>query len=498
MEDSKKVKAQPQVPTPKANRVIELTPEMETRTATGAKIIELTQVLNGPSVHPAVSPQTVPGGAADAAAAPEVLKPAQPASADIDADIDAAFDGLQAQDADRKASSLLSGDAAMELRPGAETRARTDSTTEPELELSIENLPDDVPLQLLEEEPAAEKAAASGPSAPAADHSGASADDTLDLTDIVLPIDLISAAGPAEPSPDEKKTLADATGAAIPALKEEELIELNDIVDPAELKAVEDEEVIELTDIVLPDEWDAAGYQEQEEVIELTDIVDPAELAAAEDEEVIELTDIAAPDELEATSSALARREPEDEPVIELTDRVDGAAKISAAPPADSPQDGDNAVPTAPPIFSADPEEDRGAGAQQTRPEDEILPAGADEPAKPHTLAYEDEVLRLDDVLNRVRRSQSKLVRDIKEELTKDAADRARDSGPAGGVEGNEEKTPAAATVMPTEKDIEKAIEKILQTKYAQTIESLIAKVVEKVVTREMESIKRSLMEGEE
>jgi hypothetical protein len=45
---------------------------------------------------------------------------------------------------------------------------------------------------------------------------------------------------------------------------------------------------------------------------------------------------------------------------------------------------------------------------------------------------------------------------------------------------------------------LEKAVEKILRTKYAETIEALIAKAVEKVVTRELESIKRSLMDGEE
>jgi len=48
-----------------------------------------------------------------------------------------------------------------------------------------------------------------------------------------------------------------------------------------------------------------------------------------------------------------------------------------------------------------------------------------------------------------------------------------------------------------TDKELEDVIEKIIRTKYAETIERHIASVVEKVVTREMENLKRSLMEDQ-
>jgi hypothetical protein len=49
----------------------------------------------------------------------------------------------------------------------------------------------------------------------------------------------------------------------------------------------------------------------------------------------------------------------------------------------------------------------------------------------------------------------------------------------------------------PTEEEIEALIEKVIRTKYGQTIEQMIATVVEKVVTREMDNIKRNLMEDQ-
>ena len=49
-----------------------------------------------------------------------------------------------------------------------------------------------------------------------------------------------------------------------------------------------------------------------------------------------------------------------------------------------------------------------------------------------------------------------------------------------------------------SDEEIEKAIERIIRTKYAQSIEQLIASAVEKVVTREINSIKRSLLEDDD
>ena len=48
-----------------------------------------------------------------------------------------------------------------------------------------------------------------------------------------------------------------------------------------------------------------------------------------------------------------------------------------------------------------------------------------------------------------------------------------------------------------TDQEIEAAVERILKTKYAETIERLIANAVEKAVNREIEILKRSMLDDD-
>ena len=49
-----------------------------------------------------------------------------------------------------------------------------------------------------------------------------------------------------------------------------------------------------------------------------------------------------------------------------------------------------------------------------------------------------------------------------------------------------------------TDQEVEAAVERILKTKYAETIERLIANAVEKAVSREIENLKRTMLDDDE
>ncbi|KJS30043.1 MAG: hypothetical protein VR64_17820 [Desulfatitalea sp. BRH_c12] len=164
------------------------------------------------------------------------------------------------------------------------------------------------------------------------------------------------------------------------------------------------------------------------------DTITLTQIVTDDDEEIIMLTDIVDPALINCRDKALAQDTGED--AIELTD-----------------------------ILELQPHED----------------------APRKELQDSEQLIRLDDVLSQVRPKASAIAReiipDINEEFTAEPFTIYAEDGQA------------PATL---DSELEKAVEKILRTKYAETIEALIAKAVEKVVTRELESIKRSLMDGEE
>lgn len=272
----------------------------------------------------------------------------------------------------------------------------------------------------------------------------------IDLTHVLHappPSPQQEAAPPSQPEPREE-TDAPLAGPAA----EDEAVAGADGEATDEPADHEQDAVIELTDIVDPTELEAASDFPDDEVIELTDIVDPAELAAsmqeqAEDEDaVIELTDIVDPADLAAASDF-----PDDE-VIELTDIVD-PEEIEAT------------------LLAVD--------------------------------AQEDRVIRLDRVLDHVRRHEERIEEEITSGIAEEPANESltpdtKEAGTAIGIEWDNVMASRGPSPDVTEKDLERVIEQVIRTKYAHTIEKTIAAVVEKIVTRDMESIKRSLLSDEE
>ncbi|MFZ1984946.1 MAG: hypothetical protein WAU91_11075, partial [Desulfatitalea sp.] len=526
---------QPKGSPPQGGRIIELTPELEVISSTRGKIIDLTHVLQtsgAPAatvVAPLAVPQTPPAPRSKIS-----LSTKSGRHGSIEADVDAAFDFIQSKAAEIRGPRVEIEPTDLDIKVSVPAPigdwdldlSEDDLTTQAAKHLAERDLPQEEPeLELafdLEEKPATPAPTPAHENAPevlpvpeakAPTLEDLKADDTLDLTDIVKPIDLMPMADepatqPQPPADEISQAQAPAaimeTAEAAPALaaaptlahpaaadEEEDLIELTDIVDPAELATTEEEEdVIELTDIVSPEELAAAGHT-------------PPAAIEDEEEEIIELTDIVSPEELAAAGYTLpGGTEDEGEEVIELTDRVQPQLPLEDAAALAEDQEEIAVVP--PPEHatsqtSAADDKDITELTQQVFAEREPQPEPVAEEMKPAG----EQVIRLDSVLNHVRKNQSRIAEDITMGLEEELANEPlgsdeKDGGISIGMALNDVKETLGHTTPLTETEIEKAIEKVIRKKYSQAIERLLAAAVEKVVTREMESIKRSLMEDQE
>lgn len=519
MEDSKTVKTQPKGSPPQGGRIIELTPELEIVSPTRGKIIDLTHVLqtSGAPAAPIFAPPA-PAAPQSSPAAPQTPPAARSKISlstraghhgRIEADVDAAFDFIQSKaaeirgprveikptDLDTKVSvpapigdwDLTLSDDDLTVQTARHLAKRELPEEEPELELAFD----------LEEKPAPAARAPERehaleampvPEAKASTLEDLKADDTLDLTDIVKPIELMTVVEePARqpradetrpaPAPLMETAKAEPLHARPAVADEEDFIELTDIADPAELAGTEEEDVIELTSIVSPEELAAAGY------------TSPADMED-EEEEIIELTDIASPEELAAAGYTLpGATEDKDEDVIELTDRVEDKEDIAVVP---RPEPAASRT-------STNVDDDIAELTRQVFVERKPQPEPAAEAVQPAG----EQVIRLDSVLKHVRENQSRIAEDITMGLEEELANEPlggdeRDSGIAIGMALDDVKEALDRSTPLTDAEIEKTIEKVIRNKYSQVIERLLAAAVEKVVTREMESIRRSLMEDQE
>lgn len=359
---------------------------------------------------------------------------------------------------------------------------------------------------------------------------------------------------PADPiEPIQTATPADADDG-------EPIIELTDIAQPVELALImaddgaeeedaEQESIIDLTDIVSPEELASItgdnAADDDEAIIELTDIVPPEELAqmAQDDpgdgEPIIELVDVdmtrdpgmvSQPSFVLSDSAAqelaLGKGQPGDwiengmddgsmsEPPEELAP-ADTAPELPMGE--DQPGDGlENDTEITPVLeTAADSIADDvlpGLDLDQGQPGDWIENGSNGEPvtapsARDNAATDDDgqeQVIRLDTVLNQMRmheqRISEKISLGIETELTRQSRPQEDQTDADGPPLEVAQDGVAADRTSPavTGKDLEKAIEEVIRTRYAQTIEQMIATVVEKVVTREMESIRQSLLNDDE
>jgi hypothetical protein len=470
MEDREKSKAI------KADDIIDLTADMELTDESEAEIIDLTDIVDGPDeIAPPVTPAIE--------TPPNTVQPApQPArgsgfSSAIEDEVEAAFDFVQ--------SPIR--EAEPDAKPAAEPEGLMDKLS-------------DIP-QMVDE-------ALDASYTPDAEMETA-ADETVQPMDAVE-VDSAAETDAAEPEATRSELNLDEED-------DEEIIELTDIVDPDELKAADlqvedDEEIIELTDIVDPSELEAAGSEmiEDDGIIELTDIVDPSELRVS--------AVIAQPDEPETGQEAavesagdqtadLDLEDEEFEDLLEMIDTLDAedllvdlADEEDQGPEFISMEEDDTPAATAEDTVPGEPgdtqlEEDQEYAQlldtiDNLDPEDLLVSvdeAGllesdeSTEPAEGRAALEEDGLLTLMDVLKRDT--------DDKKDIPP-----AEETGTF--TREVEEETGRNVRTL-TDQEIEAAVERILKTKYAETIERLIANAVEKAVNREIEILKRSMLDDD-
>ena len=442
MKDMKEPTTKPAGSADRKERIVELTPDMELRDGKKSRIIDLANARPVPSA-PGESLRTEPISKTPTPETPEPMPaegaettfelPAMGNAAGIEADIDAAFDAMQAEElppqpqpaaTDEPASDAfnLQTELAEASAPSTASIPSIDEATEPESEMA--GISDEVEI-----DPTATSLEAPDGQT---DLPETEEDDVIELTDAL----------------DISETDAMLGGSTIeePENEEEDLIELTDLVEPAMM-----------VEAASSGASSAEKAPDDDDIIDLIDIVDPQTLAMPlaaagaislsseeEDDDIIELTDRVDPEELNAARTSLS--EPEDEDIIELTE--------------------------------VQPYDDAATGS---------------------TEQENDQVIRLDSVLAHVRRNETKIREELSQELESAFADGPAASGGHGDdvIDLNEVREAMGGVTELTDKELEDVIEKIIRTKYAETIERHIASVVEKVVTREMESLKRGLMEDQ-
>ena len=427
----------------KSESIVDLTPDMEVTDASQIEIIDLTNIVDGPDEIP---PSGVPVEETPTASEPPASRPfsGNTVSSAIEKEVEAAFDFVQ---------SPIS-EATQEEPPQSDPKGLMDTLS-------------DIP-QLV--------------------------DDALDDS------------GAQDNGMEADAEAADAAAGTDEA--DNEIIELTDIVDPGELEAAglkmeEDDEIIELTDIVDPSEFEAAGLimEEEDEIIELTDIVDPAELhvgaVAAEPEDTGAVQPAAS-----GTPADAGLEDQEYEDLLEMIDTLDaddllmdlaeeaneGLEPASREPDVEETEAA--AADAAGPETGDAPDEDREyedllETIDSLDPEDLLVSvdeAGLLESGQEAGEADEEEgLVTLTDVLNRNNADTvemppvervSGVIREVEEETGRDVK-------------------------TLTDLEVEAAVERILKTKYAETIERLIAKAVEKAVNREIENLKRTMLDDD-
>lgn len=480
MEDSKKVPPQPKDSSSPTDRIIELTPELEVISATRGKIIDLTQVLSSPGGPVPAPPKPIVARTSSSPFSAKVSR-----QKGIESDVDAAFDLIQSKAEQMRGPRVEPAPSEKDLKVEApkpigdwdDTIIAAPLSLE-EAETAPEEAPRIEPLLDFEDRPADPEPAplmADAPKhAPVVEEKISSledlkSDDALELTEVVQPIDLMPS-NEMEPAPAPAEEHVPATPEVMEILNQEPPSLLETAI---EMEA--EEEVIELTEIASAEEMAAAGYTPPSirPFAAEPQMVQAQEEKAA-DEEIIELVDRVEPPPADDAVAAVA------EPI--------------AAMPEPSAEFG-----TEIPAVAAAEDRDTEAMTREVFAEPQAPPEPAPEPPPRAVKPESDQVIRLDSVLSHVRKHQERISEEItlgiEEELAKEPIT-AGAKFPIGiAMEDVKEALGPATSYSASE--IETVIENVIRNKYGQTIEQMIASVVEKVVTREMESIRRNLMEDQ-
>ena len=300
----------------------------------------------------------------------------------------------------------------------------------------------------------------------------------LELTDMVPPDDAL------EPAPDDDDILdltdtvqTDQLGTDAPEVfaaaldeNDSDILELTDMVpaDDALEPAPDDHDILDLTDAVQTDQPESDTLSDMTATlnIEDIDILEPAELAPT--------------DQVEEAPAEADGIHPDDS-VLELTDMV---------PMDDTPPEITGRVPSA--EAEADSAEEDVIDLADILDEQE----GGDE-----GMEGQEKILRLDDILGKRPESGTQPTgeTEFSPEYALDSRSDETDTTDAFSTLGialdemEDEGFPSVSA-----QEVEAAVERIILKKYGASIETLIAKAVEKAVTREINSIKRTMLDDDD
>jgi hypothetical protein len=457
MEDRDKSK------TTNSEDIVELTPDMVVPDESQVDIVDLTDVVDGPDeIAPPAAPVEEPSPAAG--------KPDSRPSAGsglpnaIEQEVEAAFDFV--------ASPIL------ETAPEGESLPDHDGLMD-----KLSNIPQQVDDAL--------------------DASGAlDADEPEQMAD-----SREAGAGVSEETVDAGGMDAIQEGLS-PDEADDDIIELTDIVDPAEMDAAalqdgDDDEIIELTDIIDSAELEAAGMQvDDDDIIELTDIVDPAELHVGAVAPEPDAAGDWGPDS-EATADQAADAASEDQEYEDLLETIDSldTEDLLMEIEADGEQD------QAPAFGEQDAEameatvaDDAGSESDDASDEDleyESLLETIDQLDPEDLLETVDEAGLLDDGDAGPADSEEGLLTLTDVLSEEESTEETPPVEGAGELTREVEEETGREVRTLTDQEIEAAVERILKSKYAETIERLIANAVEKAVNREIENLKQSMLDDE-
>ena len=276
-----------------------------------------------------------------------------------------------------------------------------------------------------------------------------------------------------------------------------------------------DEEIIELTEIVTKEELKASRVltqsptptDDQDDIIALTDIVEPQServdtMAAAapvmdDEDRIIELTDIVEPQSQRAEAMAAAAPAMDDEDdIIELTDIVEPEtadeewAQLTLSELTD---------PDAEEVTGQLPDTNEYFEKQHQSVEETLSEL---ESMMDDTFSGQEGLLELNDVLedqNEPKAAFDAVDDEVSEEAATDLDSRADEDFPIGIAldEITEDQIPDLPPPSLTNEQIDAALERLIQTKYGQSIEQFIAASIEKIVTKQIESLRQSLLEDD-
>lgn len=315
--------------------------------------------------------------------------------------------------------------------------------------------------------------------------------------------------GAIEPSPIDEEALssdaADLVTAMAGAGEENGVIELTEVVrsaDRDERDSAEepDDDIIELVDRVDPAELasiKAEAAEDSDDIIELTDIVDPAEIAAGDMDSKPAEQVAASAGRVEAAGDGAAEAVGPEEEELALSDLDQFEPVADDDKPPTAEQDEFEPVETDD-LFEGDLTLEE-ALAEKAQPGVDDIGAGV-MPDVEEADEQQEQVIQLADVLGGGVVEDRPPIEQMKMGAEEDIANQhisveAEETANTLGMD-LVEKTEKEQQIL-SEKEIERSIEHIIQSKYADTIERMVAKAVEKAVTQEIEKIKRSLSDDE-